>query len=72
MYEGRSCIVGPDGAELARAPADAPALLHAELDRSRLSEARAALPYLRDRRPSLYRHALPIRERDPAPTRPLA
>ena len=55
VYEGRSCIVGPDGAELARAPADAPALLHAELDRSRLSEARAALPYLRDRRPSLYR-----------------
>ena len=55
VYEGRSCIVGPDGETLARAPADAPALLHAEIDTARVAAARAELPYHADRRPDLYR-----------------
>lgn len=54
VYEGRSCICGPDGAVLARAPADAPALLHADIDAASVARVRAALPYHRDRRPSLY------------------
>ena len=52
-YVGRSAIVGPGGEELARAAA-APALLHARLERTALGEARAALPYLRERRAELY------------------
>ncbi len=52
-YEGRSCIVGPDGNDLARA-AQHPALLTATLTRSAIDDARTALPYHRDRRPELY------------------
>ena len=50
---GRSAIIGPDGEDLARA-GDAPVLLHARLERAALQEARAALPYLAERRPELY------------------
>lgn len=52
-YEGRSCIVGPDGADLARA-GQSPVLLTATLERKAIADARAALPYHRDRRPELY------------------
>lgn len=53
-YCGLSCIVAPDGEDLARA-GDGEALLVADLDRARLDAARARLTYLRDRRPELYR-----------------
>lgn len=52
-YVGRSVIVGPDGEDLARA-GDAPALIRARLERSALEKARAALPYLAERRAELY------------------
>lgn len=52
-YEGRSCITGPDGADLDRAE-KIPALLTARLSKDAISECRAALPYHRDRRPELY------------------
>lgn len=55
VYEGRSSIHAPDGRSLATAPPDAPVLLHAKLSRATLVRARAELPYLRDRRPALYR-----------------
>jgi predicted amidohydrolase len=52
-YCGRSCISGPDGADLARAEAS-PGLLVAELSMERLAAARANAAYLADRRPELY------------------
>lgn len=52
-YEGRSCIVGPDGVDLARADQQ-PTLLTATLQRKLMTDSRAALPYHRDRRPELY------------------
>jgi len=53
VYEGRSCIAGPDGADLDRAEKK-PALLTATLSKDVIAECRAALPYHRDRRPELY------------------
>ena len=55
-YEGRSCIVGPDGSDLARAE-QSQVLLTATLTRSAIEQNRQALPYHRDRRPGLY-HSL--------------
>ncbi len=52
-YEGRSCIAGPDGADLDRAEKK-PALLTASLSKETIAKCRAALPYHRDRRPELY------------------
>ena len=52
-YEGRSCIVGPDGVDLARA-GQSQELLTATLNYKAINDARAALPYHRDRRPELY------------------
>lgn len=52
-YEGRSCITGPDGADLDRAE-KTPALLTGTLSKKVISQCRAALPYHRDRRPELY------------------
>ena len=52
-YEGRSCITGPDGADLDRAE-KTPVLLTATLNKEAIAECRAALPYHRDRRPELY------------------
>lgn len=52
-YEGRSCIAGPDGMDLARA-GQSPELLTAVLERKAINDARSALPYHRDRRPGLY------------------
>ena len=57
-YAGRSVVVAPDGTALARA-GDAPTRLHARLERAALARARAALPYLRDRRPALYAPKVP-------------
>jgi len=52
-YEGRSCIVGPDGADLDRAEKK-PTLLSATLTKASIKSNRDALPYHRDRRPELY------------------
>lgn len=52
-YEGRSCIAGPDGADLDRAD-QSPALLTATLSKRAIVECRQALPYHQDRRPELY------------------
>jgi len=52
-YLGQSCIIGPDGAELARAGREE-ALLVAELEPERLKASRAINTYLEDRRPALY------------------
>jgi len=53
IYEGRSCIVGPDGADLDRAQKK-PTLLSATLTKASITTNREALPYHRDRRPALY------------------
>lgn len=53
IYEGRSCIAGPDGADLDRAEKK-PALLTATLTKEAIAKTRSALPYHRDRRPELY------------------
>jgi len=52
-YVGHSCIVGPDGDNLAKA-ADKEAMLLATLKKSDIASIRSALPYHRDRRPTLY------------------
>ena len=53
-YIGQSCIVGPDGADLARAGRDQESLLVADLDPAAVTQARSAQCYLGDRRPELY------------------
>jgi predicted amidohydrolase len=58
-YCGASCIIAPDGSELARAR-KAEELLVANLDPTAFEQARSDNPYLSDRRPELYRSlALP-------------
>jgi 5-aminopentanamidase len=52
-YCGLSCIVGPDGQDLARA-GTGPALLFADIDPAALSRGRQSNPYLSDRRMELY------------------
>lgn len=52
-YCGESCVVGPDGADLARA-GSGDELLLAEIDPARLASSRAVNTHLRDRRPGLY------------------
>ena len=48
-YFGGSCVIGPDGQDLARAARD-PALIEATLAKSAIIAAQARLPYLSDRR----------------------
>ncbi|MBY8977753.1 carbon-nitrogen hydrolase family protein [Rhodobacteraceae bacterium NNCM2] len=55
QYAGHSCIVGPDGEDLARAGAT-PELIVADLDLSVIDRRGAEIPYLADRRPDLYPH----------------
>jgi 5-aminopentanamidase len=52
-YCGLSCVVGPDGIDLARA-GRGEELIFAELDLDRLRAARVHHNYLADRRPELY------------------
>jgi predicted amidohydrolase len=52
-YCGLSCVVGPDGRDLARAGVD-PCVLLAEIDPSAIAKGRRANPYLSDRRPEIY------------------
>ena len=61
-YCGESCVVGPDGVDLARAGRDEE-LITAELDLGRLRGSRRVNTHLQDRRPELYRTLL-------APARP--
>lgn len=53
-YCGASCIIAPDGSELARAK-KAEELLVADIDPAAFEQARRDYPYLTDRRPELYR-----------------
>lgn len=52
-YYGLSCIIAPDGSELARAGTDE-TLICAELDLELQAKSRALNTYLADRRPELY------------------
>ncbi|MFK7862437.1 MAG: carbon-nitrogen hydrolase family protein [Granulosicoccus sp.] len=52
-YVGLSCIVAPDGDDMARAGSH-PELLQATLTRAAISDIRALVPYHVDRRPELY------------------
>lgn len=52
-YVGHSCIVGPDGYDVARADSS-PTLLQATLTKQAIVNIRTNLPYHRDRRPDLY------------------
>ena len=53
-YCGLSCTVAPDGADPVRAD-ERPGVVVADLDPARLAVSRQHNPYLRDRRPELYR-----------------
>lgn len=53
VYCGESCVVGPDGSDLARA-GSGDELLLAEIDPARLAASRADNTHLGDRRPELY------------------
>ncbi len=52
-YLGKSCIIAPDGSELARAGTEE-AMILADLDFSLQEKSRALNTYLADRRPGLY------------------
>lgn len=60
-YCGESCVVGPDGADLARAGSGEELLL-AEIDLAGLASSRATNTHLRDRRPRLYGALTEIQE----------
>lgn len=53
IYLGQSCVIGPDGADLARAGREE-SMIVADLDPSRLVESRAINTYFQDRRAPLY------------------
>ncbi|MCL5776017.1 carbon-nitrogen hydrolase family protein [Limibaculum sp. FT325] len=53
-YCARSCVAGPDGEDLARA-GEGEALVVADLDRLAIVRRRAAIDYLGELRPALYR-----------------
>jgi len=49
-YAGLSCVIAPDGTDLARADGETETLLIADVDPAAYDEARRANPYLADRR----------------------
>jgi predicted amidohydrolase len=53
VYCGLSCVVAPDGSDLARA-GRGEALIVADLDAERLAQSRRLNTHLKDRRPGLY------------------
>lgn len=53
-FWGSSFIAGPDGQVLAKAPADRPDVIVAELDLAAIERARIAWPFMRDRRIDVY------------------
>ena len=52
-YIGQSCVVGPDGKDLARAKREE-TLIFAQLERDLLAQSRQLNTYLEDRNPALY------------------
>ena len=58
QFWGSSFIAGPQGEILAQAPADAPAVLVAEIDRRRTEDVRRIWPFFRDRRIDAYHDLL--------------
>jgi predicted amidohydrolase len=52
-YTGGSCVIGPDGADIARAAGEE-CLLIAEIDTAEIARRRAKFGYLADRRQDLY------------------
>ena len=54
-YYGLSAVYGPNGDLVAEAGSASPQVLVADLDLAEVVERRRRLPYLRDRRPALYR-----------------
>lgn len=54
VYNGLSCVCGPDGMDLARGDTDTPDMLFATLDPDAIATTRRDLTYLADRRPDLY------------------
>lgn len=56
-YCGLSCLAGPDG-RVVRVPSSGEELLIAQVDTGVIAAARLETPYLRDRRPELYRALL--------------
>lgn len=53
-YAGLSCVVAPDGTDLARADGTAEGLLIADIDPAAYQAARDQNPYLADVRTDLY------------------
>ncbi len=58
QFWGASFIAGPQGEILAQAPADAPAVLVAEISRQRSEDVRRIWPFFRDRRIDAYQDLL--------------
>jgi N-carbamoylputrescine amidase len=58
QFWGSSFIAGPQGEMLAQAPADAPAVLVAEVSRQRSEDVRRIWPFFRDRRIDAYQDLL--------------
>lgn len=68
-YCGLSCIVGPDGRELARAGAEE-SLLIVEIDLTAIEQERSVYSFLDDRRPELY-HRLVVNKPIDHPLHPM-
>lgn len=54
VYVGQSCVVGPDGADVARAGREEETVLVADVDLGAVARARAGFSYLEGLRPELY------------------
>lgn len=54
QYNGRSCVCGPHGGDLARADGEAEKMLYAGLDKGVLTACRLQQTHLNDRRADLY------------------
>ena len=57
-YYGLSGLYGPGGEVLEQASEDAPGVMFAEVDLDSVRESRKRLPFLRDRRPDIYKGLL--------------
>jgi len=64
VYCGESCVIAPDGSELARA-GSSDDLIFADIDLARVRTARREYTNLSDRRPELYEALLVARLEDP-------
>ena len=57
-YCGSSCVVGPDGVDLARASEEDPELITARIEKDIIGMVRRRNPLVSDVRPALYRQAV--------------